>query len=161
MAFDWSVDFWIVSNHARPICEFKPSVVLVTSMAPGDTFQVVPVPASRGAGCRGRGAGRGRARGRGRGTGAPGHASAGRGGAAADIANGGVMLALDDGEVGESCAESSADSAAESNEPSSETDVECSDEDHPPSNGYGIERQCFHIMEGVCVTHHVLRAVVL
>jgi hypothetical protein len=58
-SFKWSVDFWIVANHSRPIPEFKPAVVLVSRMEPEESTQVFPVRVGRASG-----GGRGRARGR-------------------------------------------------------------------------------------------------
>ena len=69
---------------------------------------------------------------------APGPAGAGPGGAVAAFGAGGLVPAIEDGEVDEACAESDASSSHQSLESPSASDVESSEQDHPPWKCYGI-----------------------
>lgn len=134
--FKWSMDFWIVANHSRPIGEFKPSVVLATLMEPGEQCQLFPVPGGRGAPGKGRGRGRGRGRGAGRGRAFGALAGAGDvlvelDAAPADIGGGGGGAPLlDVPEPDEALPESDIENAEGTITSASESGPDDSDKDH-------------------------------
>ena len=105
--FEWSMQLFVVCDHARPIPIFQPSVVLVKPMDADTTYRLFPTPVSkrgRGSGSRGRGQGRGRrGRGQSRGRGR----SRGRGDLE-PISAPSELLAIEDGDSGtdEACDES-------------------------------------------------------